>query len=48
MDRFEVRECFIILFEKAHPHEMGVLMNNKEALPLTMWGGNIYRAPQIT
>jgi hypothetical protein len=46
-DGFEVRPCFV-RFEKPHPHEVGVVVNGREAVLNTMWGRNIHMAPQVT
>jgi hypothetical protein len=46
-DAFQLRTCIVFGLEEPHPHVMGVVVNDEQAVAEAMWGGDIDRSPEV-
>jgi hypothetical protein len=46
-DGFQLRTCVVFKLKEPHPHVVGVVVDDEQAVAETMWGGDIDRAPKI-
>jgi hypothetical protein len=46
-DGFQLRACVFLGLEKPHPHVMGMVVDDEQAIAEAMWGGNINGTPEV-
>ena len=46
-DGFQLRTRIVFWLEEPHPHVMGVVVNDEQAIEEAMWGGDVDRSPQV-
>ena len=47
-DGFQFRTCVVFRLKEPHPHVVGVVVDDEQALAEAMWGGDIDRAPEVS
>jgi hypothetical protein len=40
-DGFQLRACVVLALKEPHPHAMGVVVDDEQAVAEAMWGGDI-------
>jgi hypothetical protein len=46
-DGFQLRTRIVFELEEPHPHVMGVVVNDEQAVAEAMWGGDVERSPEV-
>jgi hypothetical protein len=47
-DGFQLRTCVVFRLKEPHPHVVGLVVDDEQALAEAMWGGHIDRSPEIS
>jgi hypothetical protein len=46
-DGFQLSVCVVLGLEEPHPHVMGVVVDDDQAIAEAMWGGDINMTPKV-
>jgi hypothetical protein len=46
-DGFQLRTCVVFRLEEPHPHVMGVVVKDEQAVAVAMWGGDVDWSPEV-
>jgi hypothetical protein len=47
-DSFKLRTCIVFRLKEPHPHVVGVVVDDKQAIADAVWGGDIDWSPKIS
>jgi hypothetical protein len=46
-DGFQLRACVVLGLKEPHPHVMGMVVDDEQAIAEAMWGGHINWTPKV-
>jgi hypothetical protein len=47
-DCFQLRTCVVFRLQEPHPHVVGMVVDDKQAIAEAMWGGDVDRSPVVS